>query len=565
MIDKPDPAKDAGRTDAPGAKRPHATLDLKATEVKSPAPQTPAASASAASADKATPSAPSPATSAGAASSSGSPAEKTAGTAGPSARPAASAAPKAEPAAKAAPRTATRTTAATSGAGGFLSHLAAGVIGGALVYAGAAFVGPEWLPGTATDSDLAARIAAVEARSESADVSALASKIGDAESRLAKLDELERSVAALGEAQRTLEAEARSLSETAQRGDGAGSDERLAKLEEQLRMIAAGSGAENGGTPQLAAVTAKISDVETSLAAAREAGEAVKSAAVQLERELSQIRTEQARGTQRIDAARADVDRLAAIVEAANEETGRLSGALSDLRSSVDSQLKSFAKPADVTAAVGPVNSKLAELEQSIQSVIRNEQSRRLNAERIVLSLELSNLKRALDRGQGHGYAAELEEVRKASAGQLDLSSLERFKDVGVATVAQIRAEFRPLVNAVLDADLDSADGSVIDRLLAGAKSVVRVRKVSHDPDDTSTEALVARIETALDEGRLGDVLAHAKALPPRARIPLEDWLVKVTARDTVDRAIAEVESGLKASLSGAAEPEPAAPAPAQN
>lgn len=330
-------------------------------------------------------------------------------------------------------------------------------------------------------------------------------------------------------------------------------------------MIAEGSAPASGGTPQLAAVTAKISDVETSLSAAREATEASKAATVRLERELSQLRLEQARSTQRVDTAKTDVDRLAAAVEAVKEETSRLSGALGDLRSSVDSQLKSVARPGDVTAAIGPVNSKLAELEQNVQSVVQNEQSRRQNAERIVLALELSNLKRALDRGQGHGYAAELAEVQKISAGQLDLSALERFKDTGVATTAQLKAEFRPLIGAVLDADLEPADGSVIDRLLAGAKSVVRVRKVSHDPTDTSTEAVVSRIEAALDEDRLSDVLAHAKALPQRARIPLEDWLIKVTARDTVDQALAEVESRLKASLSGASEPAPAAPAPEQN
>lgn len=572
MIDKPDPAKDAGRSDASGAKRPHATLDLKATEVKPSAPQAPAAgtsaSASAAPADKAAPSSP-PASSSSAASAASARATsasdptpgKPSATSEASAKPsAASAAPKAEPAAKAAPG-----PAKPASGGGLFSHIAAGLIGGALVYAGTAVLG---LPGTTPDgtSGLAERIAALEAAPrESIDVSALAAKIGDAESRLAKLDELERSVASLGEAQRTLEAEARSLGEAVRQGDGAAAAERIGKLEEQLRMIAEGSAPASGGTPQLAAVTAKISDVETSLSAAREATEASKAATVRLERELSQLRLEQARSTQRVDTAKTDVDRLAAAVEAVKEETSRLSGALGDLRSSVDSQLKSVARPGDVTAAIGPVNSKLAELEQNVQSVVQNEQSRRQNAERIVLALELSNLKRALDRGQGHGYAAELAEVQKISAGQLDLSALERFKDTGVATTAQLKAEFRPLIGAVLDADLEPADGSVIDRLLAGAKSVVRVRKVSHDPTDTSTEAVVSRIEAALDEDRLSDVLAHAKALPQRARIPLEDWLIKVTARDTVDQALAEVESRLKASLSGASEPAPAAPAPEQN
>jgi hypothetical protein len=211
---------------------------------------------------------------------------------------------------------------------------------------------------------------------------------------------------------------------------------------------------------------------------------------------------------------------------------------------------------------VSPLTSKIAEIEQSVQTIASNEQGRQQNAERIVLSLELSNLKRALDRGQGQGYAAELAEVQRASAGQLDLAPLERFKETGVATPSELKAQFRPLINQVIDADLEPADGSVIDRLLAGAKSVVRVRRVSHDAEDTSTEAVVARMEAAIDEGRLGDVLAQAKLLPEHARVPIEDWLVKVTARDTVDQAIAAVDAKLKASLSGAPEP---APVPVQN
>jgi hypothetical protein len=76
---------------------------------------------------------------------------------------------------------------------------------------------------------------------------------------------------------------------------------------------------------------------------------------------------------------------------------------------------------------------------------------------------------------------------------------------------------------------------------------------------------VVSRIETALNEGRLGDVIALAKTLPQRAQAPIEDWLTKVAARNSVDEAIAAVDEKLKASLSGTAEAAPAAPAPVQN
>lgn len=564
MIDKPDPAKDAGRTDASGVKRPHATLDIKATEVK---PATPGTSPSAA------------AVSAPGASSTGGPAASTSSASAASAAKAASAGDASSSKASA-PSAATKPAApakpepkASRSAGGFFSHLAAGVIGGALVYAGAAFLGPNWIPGLpgADSSDLAARIAALEAApKDGADIAALGAKIDDVESRAAKIDALERDLTAL-------QAETKSLSDAARQSDATANDARIAKLEEQLSLIASGSSGASGGVQQLAAVSGKISDVQTSLAAQiadlrkslpqdlDQKLAAAEATARSLSRELSEVRTEQARTTQKADAAKADTDRISGTTAAAKEDVARLSTTVGELRSSVDSQLKSFAKPADVAAAVNPINSKLAELDQRVQTIANNEQSRRQNAERIVLSLELSNLKRALDRGQGQGYAAELEEVRKAAGGQLDLAPLERFKDTGVATPAELKAAFRPLINAVIDADLEPADGSVIDRLLAGAKSVVRVRKVSHDADDTSTEAIVARMETALNDGRLGDVLAQSKSLPQRARVPIEDWLIKVTARDTVDQAIAAVDAQLKASLAGAPAEPAAAPAPVQN
>lgn len=569
MIDKPDPAKDAGRTDASGVKRPHATLDIKATEVKPATPSAPPSAGTSAAASSTPSSSPAGQSSAASSSASSASAASSAKTAPASETPA----PKAStPDTAAKPASPLKTESKSGGSGGFLSHLAAGVIGGALVYAGAAFLGPNWLPGLPGNgsSELTARIAALEAASKGgSDLAALSAKIGDVESRAAKIDALERDLAAL-------QAETKTLSDAAQQSNGAANAERLAKLEEQLSMIASGSSGASGDVSQLAAITGKVSDVESSLATQiadlrksipgdiDQKLAATEAITRSLTRELSEVRTEQARATQKADEAKADTDRISGTTAAAKEDVARLSTTVGELRSSVDSQLKSFAKPADVAAAVGPINSKLAEIEQKVQTIASNEQSRRQNAERIVLSLELSNLKRALDRGQGQGYAAELEEVRKAAAGQLDLSPLERFKDTGVATPAELKAAFRPLINSVIDADLEPADGSVIDRLLAGAKSVVRVRKVSHEADDTSTEAVVARMETALNDGRLGDVLTQAKYLPQRARVPIEDWLIKVTARDTVDQAIAAVDAQLKASLSGAPEPA-AASAPVQN
>ena len=50
-------------------------------------------------------------------------------------------------------------------------------------------------------------------------------------------------------------------------------------------------------------------------------------------------------------------------------------------------------------------------------------------------------------------------------------------------------------------------------------------------------------MEAALKDGRLADVLAKAKKLPPKAALAGEDWVKKVEARHAVEQAMAEVEA----------------------
>jgi hypothetical protein len=182
-----------------------------------------------------------------------------------------------------------------------------------------------------------------------------------------------------------------------------------------------------------------------------------------------------------------------------------------------------------------------------VQGVVRSEGDRRANVERIVTALELGNLKRTVDRGVP--FAKELAEVRKVASAGVKLEALERHKDRGVPTVAELEREFRSVAFSIIDAEKQPADAHWTDRLIASAKSVVRVRKVDQGADDKSVEAVVARMETSLKGGRLGEVMAEAGKLPEQARAPAKAWLEKVEARSSVDQAITAIEQDLKASL----------------
>jgi len=185
--------------------------------------------------------------------------------------------------------------------------------------------------------------------------------------------------------------------------------------------------------------------------------------------------------------------------------------------------------------------------------VVKSEDERRATAERIVLSLELANLKRAIDRGGP--FAAELAAVQKAGGSKLDLKALEPFKDQGIASATALNTDFRSVAYALISADVEPTDASVVDKLISGAKSIVRVRKSSADPAETSAEAIAARMDAALKANRLGDVIGESKKLSPKSRAAGAAWLTKVESRASVDKAVSDVETQLKAAL--ASKPSP--------
>jgi hypothetical protein len=64
-------------------------------------------------------------------------------------------------------------------------------------------------------------------------------------------------------------------------------------------------------------------------------------------------------------------------------------------------------------------------------------------------------------------------------------------------------------------------------------------------------------MDAALKDGRLGEVLAQGKRLPPKAALAAGDWLHKLEARAAADRAVTNLEAALKASLSTQGQPVP--------
>jgi hypothetical protein len=401
------------------------------------------------------------------------------------------------------------------------------------------------------------------------------------EAAQARIDEVTAQVASLREAHKQFVAETVATVTEMRTAQRPASDpgERLTRLEEQIAQMAAAAAADPqraGRLPQLAQLTGKIADLETQLAnrldrlqkdvraevearvtAAAEASEAAKAGAQRIDREVVGVKSDATRLATRVDQVKAGSDKLEEQLKALQQVAETLRTTLEGFRAEVEKELKVVARPADVARAVTPVSDRLAALEGGMQGIVKAEEDRRTNAERIVLSLELGNLRRAMDRGAT--YAAELAEVRRIAGNRLDLGPLEKHQTTGVPTVAELGRQFRAVANAVLDVDATPENAGVVDKLMTGAKSIVRVRRTTHDPGDNSAEAVVSRIEARLKDGQLAEVLAEAKKLTERTARPAQDWLRLVEARQAVDASLVAIDKALKASLAG----QPAAGQPA--
>ncbi|MFV0295952.1 MAG: hypothetical protein ACK5JT_07505 [Hyphomicrobiaceae bacterium] len=573
----------SGERPAGGAssdKRPHATLDLKAVEVPSSAkkPETPEPPKAATAppgkgaSSTATPSQAGAATKAGAAGAASQadkhPAETEKAKAGKT---------DTAPAAK---TTATPPPRGGSTFGSLVSHLVAGVVGGAIVLYAAPHLTPMLRdaglpppPPAEPSPQVMQRLAGLEQglnalpRPDPANDPAKA--IAAASANGARIEEIAKAVAALRSGQTRLEDLTSGIeAKLAKEPPIADSAARIVKLEQRLAELAAVAETEPknaGRIQQLASITGRLGDldvrvtsevqqarkdmlreIETRIQPATEASEAARAGTQRLDRELAGVKSEQNRISTNLDQVKTAAERVQLGLKATDDTAARLDNRINAVRRELENRLQATAKPADVSSAIAPVASKLTSLETNLASVVKSEAERQATAERIVLALELGNLKRSIERGVP--FARELSEVKKASGADINLAPLEPYASKGLPTMPELSRRFHELSGAMIDADRASGDDTVVDRLLSGAKAFVRVRKTSHAPSDTSVEAVVGRIDTALKNGRLQDVLKQAaelKTVPPAAR----KWLAEVKARATVDAALANIDQALKSSL----------------
>jgi len=394
-----------------------------------------------------------------------------------------------------------------NGGSSFLTHLAAGLLGGVVALALgflALWSFREELPYVSQSAgedirqaqgEIQARITALDSRSDEARA-ALSDRISSLETRTKAMERPEE-------------------------GTMSQLTERVAALEERIAQ------SDTGASPAVEG----LADMDQRLTALSKAVESIRQSLEDL----------CARSTQ--DAGKG-VAALKQRVAKLSETVRSVQGALEELRGQVSEQADERLSAID--QRVSKLNDTVQSVRASVNALQAESEKQAVRARAAALAMALADLRQALDRGKA--FATELKDVRQLSPEPVKADTLAARAEQGVPTRDMLRESFPRYAETALDAGEKPGGSSVIAQFVDSARSVVDVRPVG-EVEGEGPSAVIARIEQRLADGDLAAVVAAAEALSGKAADALRPWLAQVEARINADQEMDTLESEARAAI----------------
>ncbi len=202
----------------------------------------------------------------------------------------------------------------------------------------------------------------------------------------------------------------------------------------------------------------------------------------------------------------------------------------------------------EITARQGALTSAVAQAQSTATARMEEAQSLVAEASETVMSSQnkaqletaLTALGAALQTARP--FADPLADITEVS----DIPVPEALANVattGVSALETLKADFVPLAHAAIKADV-AADGE------SGIAAFLRAQVTSRSltpQEGNSADAVLSRMDPALQNDDLETVLREAEALPEAAAAVMADWLARVQARHAALAAFSPWEAALKA------------------
>jgi hypothetical protein len=323
----------------------------------------------------------------------------------------------------------------------------------------------------------------------------------------------------------------------------AGNAEALGPIEERIKIL---EERKSEAAPDLSELTGRVTSLEETLDAlaksAKDGGSVADAAA--LDAKLGDIeQTLQSK----IDSA------LAAQAAANGGDLEALKGAVAALSAKLGAlaEAKLSGDGTDLTSELGALDQRIATLEAALPALSGAIDRGAATAKSGAAAIAFANLRDAVRAGRP--YAAELAAVRVLAPEAEDLGVLPAYADTGIATLPELARALQKAAEASLAPPPPPApaQASFLDSVIASAKSAVTVRRIDASPG-AGPGATLAAAETHLNQGELAAAVKEVDALPEPSRAAFAGWLADAQARLSADAALSQLESALLASMGGA-------------
>jgi hypothetical protein len=293
---------------------------------------------------------------------------------------------------------------------------------------------------------------------------------------------------------------------------------RVTRLEGSMNALAE-TAKEGGSVPDAAALDAKIGDLEQRLQGKID----------------SALAAQQGEGT-------ADLKDLQKEVEALKAKLG----ALAEAHLAGDTS--------DLAPQLTTLDQRIAKLEAALPELSTAIDRSSASAKSGAAAIAFANLRNAV--AAGRPYAAELAGLKSLIPDPGDLGALPLHAETGIPTVAALADTLTKLAETSAAAPPAPAETSILDSLMASAKSAISIRRIGADATGGKPEAVLARADAALKQGDLATAIKEVESLPAQARDPFAGWLDDARARASANDSLSKLESTVLASLGGGAGPE---------
>lgn len=265
---------------------------------------------------------------------------------------------------------------------------------------------------------------------------------------------------------------------------------------------------------------AELDSLAANVAALQASGEAIAQRIARLEASASGASTESGSAAfrQEIDALGARLDRVAKAVGVEGTDSVPL---IDEIAGQVDvfaAELKGLSARLDALAA---------------------RPAPAVESERAARSVAIGVLRQAAD--EGSPFAADLAMLAAVGADPTDLAALKPLAEKGAPSSATLAAEFPAVADAILLAtSAVDPNAGFFDRVAGFGRSLVSIRPTAPMPGKTP-DAIVSRMQAAVDLGDLTAALAEREALPAEGKAASADWAARAADRVAIDGLVAKL------------------------